>query len=136
MTTHIELKRILFLCSENSCLSQMAKAFARRHGNGRVDARSAGFLPLIQVDQKAIEVMREKGYDLGGHRTKFIEEVATGQYDVAVTIDCNCECPNGIAKRHEDWDIPKPREMSLDFLRSARNLIEKKVKSLLERLYV
>ena len=60
-------RRVLFVCVENSNRSQMAEAFARIHGAGRVEAYSAGSRPSGRVNPKAIESMREIGYDLGGH---------------------------------------------------------------------
>lgn len=58
------MKTILFVCVENSNRSQMAEAFARIHGGGRVHAASAGSRPSGRVNPKAIEAMKELGYDL------------------------------------------------------------------------
>ena len=59
------LPKVLFVCVENSNRSQMAQAFARIHGTGKVVAFSAGSRPSGKVNPKAIEAMRELGYDLG-----------------------------------------------------------------------
>ena len=58
------MKRVLFVCVENSNRSQMAQAFARIHGQGRVEAFSAGSRPSGRVNPKAIQSMRELNYDL------------------------------------------------------------------------
>lgn len=55
----VPLKRILFVCIENSNRSQMAEAFARIHGGGKVEAYSAGSQPSGKVNPKALDTMRE-----------------------------------------------------------------------------
>src|SRR6184192_1349975 len=63
-------KRVLFVCIENSNRSQMAEAFARLHGGEQVEAYSAGSRPSGRINPKAIESMREVGYDLSQHQSK------------------------------------------------------------------
>ena len=57
------MKRVVFVCVENSNRSQMAEAFARMHGAGKVEAFSAGSRPSGRVNLKAIEAMKELDYD-------------------------------------------------------------------------
>ena len=64
------MKRVLFVCVENSNRSQMAEAFARIHGAGRVEAASAGSKPSGRVNPKTVEAMKELGYDLTTHASK------------------------------------------------------------------
>ena len=61
------MKRVLFVCIENSNRSQMAEAFARIHGGNKVEAASAGSKPSGQINPKAMRFMAELGYDLSGH---------------------------------------------------------------------
>ena len=74
-------KRILFVCVENSNRSQMAEAFARMYGAGRVEAYSAGSRPSGKVNPKAIEAMSELGYDLSQHSSKSLDEIPDIEYD-------------------------------------------------------
>ena len=127
-------KRILFVCVENSNRSQMAEAFARRHGAGRVEVHSAGSRPSGMVNPRAIEFMAEKGYDLTSHLSTSLDEVPPGEYEVAVTMGCGDECPMVRARRRESWDIPDPKDLPADEFRRVRDLIEAKVKELLGRL--
>ncbi|HJT76001.1 MAG TPA: arsenate reductase ArsC [Gemmataceae bacterium] len=127
-------KRVVFVCVENSNRSQMAEAFARIHGGDRIEACSAGSRPSGRVNPKAIAAMRELGYDLTTHRSKSLQEEAGAEFDVAVTMGCGDECPFIKAKRRLDWNIPDPKEMPPDQFRQVRNLIESKVKELLETL--
>jgi len=77
-----KLKRVLFVCVENSNRSQIAEAFARIHGYNRVEAYSAGSRPAGQINPRAIEFMRERGYDLTRHKSKSLLEIPFGDFDV------------------------------------------------------
>lgn len=79
-------KRVVFVCVENSNRGQMAEAFAHMHGGDRIEACSAGSRPSGRVNPKAVDAMRELGYDLTTHRSKSLRDVAGVEYDVAVTI--------------------------------------------------
>jgi protein-tyrosine-phosphatase len=127
-------KRVIFVCVENSNRSQMAEAFARVHGGDAVEAYSAGSRPSGRINPKAVAAMREVGYDLGGHHSKGLPEVAGVEFDVAVTMGCGDACPSLRAKRREDWDIPDPKDLPPEQVREVRNLIETKVRELLRSL--
>jgi protein-tyrosine-phosphatase len=126
--------RLLFVCVENSNRSQMAEAFARLHGGERVVAISAGSKPSGRINPKAIEAMRELGYDLSRHASKSLDALRDVEFDVAVTMGCGDACPWVRAGRREDWEIPDPRDLPPDEFRAVRDLIESKVKALLESL--
>jgi protein-tyrosine-phosphatase len=128
------MKTVLFVCVENSNRSQMAEAFARIHGAGRVAAASAGSRPSGRINPKAIEAMHELGYDLSTHASKGLDEFNGRAVDVAVTMGCGDECPLVIAGRREDWKIPDPRDMTPEQFRGVRDLIERKVRELLASL--
>jgi arsenate reductase len=128
------MKTVLFVCVENSNRSQMAEAFARMHGGDRVRAVSAGSRPSGRINPKAIAAMKELGYDLTTHASKGLEEFNGTPVDVAVTMGCGDECPLVIAGRREDWQIPDPRELPPDEFRAVRDLVEAKVRGLLESL--
>lgn len=127
------MKRIVFVCIENSCRSQMAEAFAARHGAGRVEAFSAGSNPSGQVNPKAIEFMRERGYELTTNVSKSLADLADVDFDAAITMGCGDACPLVRAARREDWNIPDPKNLSPDQFRQVRDLIESKVIDLLRR---
>ena len=127
-------KQVLFVCVENSNRSQMAEAFARMHGGDQIEAHSAGSRPSGRVNPKAIEAMRELGYDLTQHTSKGLDSFNGSEVEVAVTMGCGDECPLVLAKQRVDWKIPDPREMSPEEFRGVRDLIERQVKSLIEQL--
>jgi len=128
-------KRFLFVCIENSNRSQMAEAFARMYGDDRVVAYSAGSRPSGQVNPKAIEAMRELGYDLSKHESKSLSDIPDIEYDLVATMGCGDECPFVRAKRHEDWDIPDPKDLEGDAFRGVRDLIAGKVKAAVAPLH-
>ena len=78
--------------------------------------------------------MREVGYDLTTHSSKSLDAFNGRDVDVAVTMGCGDACPLVRARRREDWDIPDPKDMSADDYRTVRDLIERKVKDLLNAL--
>lgn len=128
------LKKVVFVCVENSNRSQMAEAFARIHGSEKVEACSAGSRPSGRVNPKAIEAMKELGYDLTTHDSKGLDAFNGQEVEVVVTMGCGDECPLVIAKQRVDWKIPDPRDMTNDEFREVRNLIESKVLELMDVL--
>ena len=128
------MKKVVFVCVENSNRSQMAEAFARMHGNGKVEPYSAGSRPSGRVNPKAIEAMRELGYDLTTHTSKGLDGFNGKEVEVAITMGCGDECPLVLAKQRLDWQIPDPRDMTPEQFREVRNLIESKVKELIATL--
>ncbi len=127
-------KHLLFVCIENSNRSQMAQAFAIMLGGDRVSAHSAGSRPSGKVNPKAIEAMRELGYDLAAHQSKSLTEIPDVAYAAAITMGCGDACPHVKATLHEDWQIPDPRNMEPAEFRKVRDLIREKVRDLLNRV--
>lgn len=102
--------KVLFLCTGNSCRSQMAEGWARALHGGPFEAYSAGTLPG-RVDPRAIQVMREAGVDLSGHRSKHVDALRGMDFDWVVTVcdRANESCPvfPGRAERlHAGFDDP------------------------------
>jgi protein-tyrosine-phosphatase len=129
-----EKKKLLFVCVENSCRSQMAEAFARMIGGDSVEAYSAGSRPSGVVNPKAIESMREIGYDLGSHTSKSLDDLPDVQWDFVATMGCGDECPLIGAVRRDDWQVPDPKNMDVENFRAVRAEIEARVRRLLNEL--
>jgi protein-tyrosine-phosphatase len=125
------MKRVLFVCVENSNRSQMAEAFARIHGGAGVEAFSAGSKPSGQINPKAIRAMGEVGYDLNPHSSKSLADLPAVEYDFVATMGCGDKCPLVRAKLRDDWNVPDPKQMNEDDFRIVRDLIEAKVKAVL-----
>jgi len=130
------VKRVLFVCVENANRSQMAEAFVRILGGAAVEAYSAGSRPVGMVNPKAIEAMRELGYDLAAHGSKSLDELPDVEFDFVATMGCGDACPLVRAKRRADWSIPDPKHLPPDEFRVVRDLIRDKVRAVLEELGV
>lgn len=123
--------RILFVCVENACRSQMAEGFAKALGGAAVDARSAGSRPSGVVNPRAIQFMKEKGIDLSAHKSEGLDAVAGVSFDHVVTMGCGDACPHVPAKQRHDWALQDPKHLSDDGFRAVRDDIEHRVKQLL-----
>jgi len=134
MLLSLAMKRLLFVCVENSNRSQLAEAFARIHGGAEVEAHSAGSHPSGRVNPKAIEAMRELGYDLAAHASKSLDALPAVEFDAVVTMGCGDACPFVRARRRIDWQIPDPRDMAPTEFRAVRDRIEREVRALLASL--
>ena len=128
------MKRVLFVCVENSNRSQMAEAFARLHGGADIDAHSAGSRPSGAINPKALRFIDEVGYDLSTHRSKSLDDIAGLEFDAVVTMGCGDHCPWVPARLREDWALPDPRNMDDAAYRAVRDEISDRVRDLLARL--
>ena len=128
------MKKVLFVCVENSCRSQMAEAFAKMHEKGIIEAYSSGSNPSGIINKKAIASMKEIGYDLSTHTSKSLSEIPDVEYEYAVTMGCGDECPFVKANKRGDWQIPDPKDMDEEGFRRVRDMIKEKVKDLVRRL--
>ena len=127
------MPRLLFVCVENSNRSQMAEAFARMHGGADVEAYSAGSKPSGKVNPRAIEAMKERGYDLSKHGSKSLTEIPQGEYEYVVTMGCGDACPWIPAKHREDWELPDPKNLPPKEFAKVRDDVERRVIELLRR---
>ena len=133
-------KRVLILCTGNSCRSQMAEGFLRHYGSGKFEAFSAGTKPST-VNETAIKVMKEAGVDISGQRSKNVSEYLNEPFDYVISVCDNAKesCPvmPGVAARLH-WPFPDPphdkeiNEGVLDEFRKVRDLIHERFKKVAE----
>jgi protein-tyrosine-phosphatase len=128
------MKRVLFVCVQNSFRSQMAEGFAKKFGAGKVEAYSAGSQPSGVVSPKAIEAMKEIGIDISSHTSKGFNKLPEFEWDAVVTMGCGDACPFLPAKMRFDWNIPEPRNMPKEEFNKVRDDIRQRVLELLESL--
>lgn len=128
--------KVLFLCTGNSCRSQMAEGFARHLGQGKIEAFSAGTEPAERVHPLAIQVMAEKGIDLSTHRPKSVDEFLSQPLDTVITVcgDAQEQCPAFPGPVHrEHWPLPDParatgtEEEVLEVFRTVRDELQARV---------
>jgi arsenate reductase len=134
--------RIMFVYTGNSARSQMAEAFARVLGRGRVEARSAGIEPK-GLNPNAIRVMQERGIDISGQRSENLDLAEASGMDYLIAVCGNAEerCP--VLPAHVvriDWPLEDPAaatgspEHMLEIFRRTRDEIEVRVVNLIKTL--
>jgi protein-tyrosine-phosphatase len=117
------LARVLFLCTGNSARSQMAEALMTQLSGGAVEAASAGSRPK-SLHPLAVLVMRQRGIDVSGRRSKHVSEFAGERFDRVITL---CDrvrevCPEFTGTPELiHWSIPEPDDEAA-FARTAREL--------------
>jgi len=102
--------RVLFVCTENACRSQMAEGSLRHEAGAAFEVFSAGTKPT-QVRPEAVAVMREAGIDISGHRSKSVDEFEGQDFDFVITVCDNAKqsCPIYPAKtKRIHWSIEDP----------------------------
>jgi len=136
------MKKVMFLCTANSCRSQMAEGCAKEMYKGVMEVYSAGLMSA-SVHKKAIAVMKELGIDISGQKSKTIDKSLLGEMDLVVTLCNNAEdlCPSTPPEtRRIYWPIKDPvgmlgtEEEIMNEFRRARDEINEKVKKLKDEL--
>jgi len=86
--------KVLFLCTENACRSQMAEGLVNHDLAGQVQAFSAGVRPS-RVNPLAIQIMAEIGIDISHHHSKSVNDLARQQFDLVITVcdQAQQQCP-------------------------------------------
>ncbi len=128
-------KKILFACIGNSCRSQMASAFAQYFAGDKIEALSGGSRPELEINPVMVEAMGEKGIDMAFRKTQSLESaISDVKPDMIITMGCGEECPYVPGANVKDWDLPDPAGKSIDFMRTVRDEIEKRVKEFVESI--
>ncbi len=102
--------RLLFLCTSNACRSRMAEGFARSLFGDRAEVVSAGTDPADRVHPLAVEVMAERGVDIGAGLPLSVDHLPDLDFDLVITV-CNRareSCPVLPSARMIHWGIPDP----------------------------
>ena len=134
--------KVLFLCTGNSCRSQMAEGWARHLKENIIDAYSAGIRP-IGVSSRAIQVMAEAGVDISMHKSQHLDEFSEIDFDYVITLCDNAaeSCPvfTGKAKVfHRPFEDPYFATGSekdiMETFRKVRNDIRKFIEAMPDNL--
>ena len=133
------MKKVLLLCTHNSCRSQMAEGIVNHYLGDRFQAFSAG-TEATRVNPLAIKVLAELGIDISGHRSKTLDEFAGEKFDYVITLcgSANEQCPlfiGGVQRVHIGFDDPSqttgtPEEILPEFRR-----VRDEIRSRLEEFF-
>lgn len=129
-----EVPEVLFVCVQNAGRSQMAAALLTVEAKGRIRVRSAGSLPAAELDPAVVTVMSEMGLDLSRDYPKPLTDDVVRASDVVITMGCGDSCPIYPGKRYEDWELPDPADQPVETVREIRDLIQDRVKTLVDSL--
>ena len=139
-------ERILFLCTGNSCRSQMAEGFARALKGESVDAYSAG-IEKHGLNPRAVKVMAEAGVDISGHKSKLVDKVLEIPFDYVITVcdQANETCPvfpGNVKRVHIGFEDPpglakdaKNEDEALSHYRRVRDEIRDYINKMPDILY-
>jgi protein-tyrosine-phosphatase len=133
----VEPVRVLFVCIGNMCRSPMAEAIARGLGSGRVEAHSAGISPAGEVSENALAALDELGYPAGGLRSKPITDVDLHEIDLIVSLIGEqglAVLPRNLAAERVAWSIHDPLGEDLDAYVATAELLERRIRALVEEL--
>ena len=116
--------RVLFLCTGNSCRSQMAEAWLRQLAGDRFESLSAGTAP-VTINHGAVAAMAELGISLDGQRSKHIGEFAAEPPDVVITVCDRARenCPILPGARILAWSFDDPAGQPMEEFRRVRDQI-------------
>ena len=129
----MEERSIIFVCVENAGRSQMAEAFAKKHG---LKAQSAGTQPAKEVNPTVVKVMREKAIHLSANVPKMLTPEMIEKASLLVTMGCSVEevCPRPVIaqmqKKLIDRHLEDPKGKPIERVREIRDEIESKVQEL------
>ena len=134
--------KVMFLCTGNSCRSQMAEGFARTFGQGLLEVHSAGLM-AAGVNLRAVAVMLETGIDISGQRSREIDPDLLSTMDVVITLCDNAAeacpvTPTSVQRLH--WPVKDPiravgtNEEIMKEFRRARDEIREKIEGFVNGL--
>ncbi len=136
------MTNILFVCSGNSCRSQIAEGFGREYSDGKFEIKSAGILP-IGVLPMTIETMKEVGIDISEHTSDLLtsEMIQSSDYVITLCNHARDNCPVIPPDvKHIHWDIENPDRLyvseearRIEFAK-ARDIIKSGVRQLIEQI--
>jgi len=130
-------KKILMLCTGNSCRSQIAEGYLRHFANGNTEVYSAG-VETHGVNPKAIAIMQEDGIDISNHTSNNIDEYYNIDFDFVITVCDNAKerCPffpTKAKKFHQNFSDPAKAEGSEDEIREEFRKVREEIKTYCKR---
>ena len=131
VTPFLNRRKVLFVCTGNTCRSQMASAFTQYYAGDRIEAESAGSYPGQEINPLMVEVMEEKGFDMAFRRPKSIEEgIRHGRPDLIISMGCGETCPFLPGVPNQEWPVSDPIGKPIETMRRIRDEIKERVRRL------
>lgn len=124
--------KILFVCAENACRSQMAEGIFNHLAKGKHKAFSAGISLAKELNPLAIKVMKEIGADIIHQKPNLFDLEMINNVDMVISMGCIDSCP--AVKIDENWRIEDPNNKGIEQFCEVREIIYQKIKDLIQRL--
>ena len=126
-------KDVLFVCVENAGRSQMAEAFFRKFTKNKFNVISAGTIPSAKLNPIVVEVMKEIGIGMTKQSPKTLSDSMISNSLRTINIGCMDKesCPSLFVKDVIDWNIPDPKEKTIEQVREIRDQIKSEVLKLI-----
>ena len=123
-----KVKKVLFVCVENACRSQLAEAISNHFFPHQLKAFSAGSSPGKEVSPKAIRSLKKMGVVHEG-KTKSISQAEGKEYDYIVGMGCGDACPTIPGAQILEWSIPDPKFFESKQFNKISDMIKQKIES-------
>ena len=129
-------KNILFVCAENAGRSQMAEAFFKKFSKCNYDVTSAGTTPSETLNSTVVMVMKEIGIDIIEQKPKLLSNSMVENSVKTVNMGCmdKQNCPALFVRDIDNWNIPDPKNQSIEDVRKIRDQIKSDVLKLIASL--
>jgi len=126
--------KVVFACIHNAGRSQMAAAFFNQLADPeKAVAISAGTDPELRILPEVFTAMQEVGIDLSNAKPQKLTDDLTRDAQLLITMGCGDKCPYVPGLRRDDWPLLDPKGKPIEEVRSIRDEIKERVKSLLDR---
>lgn len=130
----MSIPTVLFVCVHNAGRSQMAAGYLRAMGGERVRVLSAGSEPAETLNPQAVAVMAEEGIDIADNSPALLKPDEVKASDVVITMGCGDTCPVFPGVRYEDWPLDDPAGRGIEDVRTIRDDIKSRVRTLVAEL--
>ncbi len=127
------MNKVLFVCGENACRSQMAEAFYNSLARDSM-AESAGTFPAKEINPKAVQVMGEAGIDVSGKVPRRFDAGDIDRFERIISFGCIARAAFPRPEKLEEWLIEDPVGKDLNFFRQVRDEIRDRVQGLVEEV--
>ena len=128
-------KKVMFVCPDNACLSQMASAYAQCLGGHTFDIVGGGLHPADKINPTMQQIMQEDGIDMAFRQPQSLDVVADGKsLDCVITMGDNIPTQLPVSASTQHWDLPDPTGKQMDFMRELQIDIKSRVTKLISQL--
>lgn len=128
--------KVAFICTHNSCRSQIAEALGRKYAKDVFESYSAGTQIKDHINPDAVRLMKQRyGIDMEEtQRPKLLQKLP--EVDIVVTMGCGVQCPYLPCRERQDWGLEDPTGESDDAFYRVMDQIEEKIQKLKQQIQI